>query len=271
MTEPSVLYDANGGVATITLNEASRMNPLSDGIQRGLLDGLQRVREDTSIRALLVTARGKGFCVGADLADFAARARDMPPGDSLGRFVGRMMEETGNPIVAGLRSLPVPVVCAVNGAAAGGGVGLALAGDLVVAARSAYFYLPFVPALGIVPDLGASWALPRAIGRARALGLALTGDRLLAEKAADWGLIWACVDDGQLQAEGLKFARQLADLPAHAIDEARALFAASATNTFDEQIAFERGRQEHLIDGESFREGMKAFADRRRPSFRGRT
>jgi len=270
MTEASVLYEAVDGVATITLNEPARMNPLSDAIRRGVLDALQRVREDASVRTLLVTARGRGFCVGADLADFSARSRDMAPGDTLGRFVGRMLEETGNPIVAGLRSLPVPVVCAVNGAAAGGGAGLALAADVVVAARSAYFYLPFVPALGIVPDLGASWALPRTIGRARALGLTLLGDRLSAQDAADWGLVWQCVDDEQLSARGLELARRLAALPAHAIGEVRSLFAASATNTFDAQIALERERQARLIDRDSFAEGMKAFAERRRPSFRGR-
>jgi 2-(1,2-epoxy-1,2-dihydrophenyl)acetyl-CoA isomerase len=124
--------------------------------------------------------------------------------------------------------------------------------------------------LGIVPDLGASWALPRAIGRARAIGLTLLGDRLSAEDAADWGLIWQCVDDEQLPARGLELARRLAALPAHAIGEVRSLFAASATNAFDAQIALERERQERLIDGDSFAEGMKAFAERRRPSFRGR-
>lgn len=270
MTDASVLYEVADGVATMTLNDTARMNPLSVAVQRGILDGLQRVRDDSAVRALLLTARGKGFCVGADLADFAARARDMVPGDTLGRFVGRMMEETGNPIVTGLRSLPVPVICAVNGPAAGGGVGLALAGDLVIAARSAYFYLPFVPALGIVPDLGSSWVLPRAVGRTRAIGLTLTGDRLSAEKAVDWGLIWACVDDGEIQAEGHRLARQLASLPAHAITEVRSLFAQSATATFEKQVALERERQTCLIDSESFLEGMKAFGERRKPSFRGR-
>jgi len=162
------------------------------------------------------------------------------------------------------------VVCAVNGVAAGGGVGLALAADVVVAARSAYFYLPFVPALGAVPDMGASWALPRAVGRARALGLALLGDKLDAPRAADWGLVWACVDDGALMEEAWTLATRLAAMPAHAVAEARALFAASERNNLAQQLALERERQAQLIDGEAFAEGMRAFIERRPPVFRGR-
>jgi 2-(1,2-epoxy-1,2-dihydrophenyl)acetyl-CoA isomerase len=162
------------------------------------------------------------------------------------------------------------VVCAVNGAAAGGGVGLALAADMVIAARSAYFYLPFAPALGLVPDMGSSWFLPRALGPARALGLALTGEKLPAQQAADWGLIWACVDDGRLAEEAQRLAAQLAALPAHVIGEIRALFAAAGNNTFTQQLALERDRQALLADGESFAEGLRAFAERRKPFFRGR-
>jgi 2-(1,2-epoxy-1,2-dihydrophenyl)acetyl-CoA isomerase len=182
-----------------------------------------------------------------------------------------MLERSGNEIVKALRTLPVPVVCAVNGVAAGGGVGLALAGDIVIAARSAYFYLPFVPALGIVPDMGSSWALPRAIGRARSVGLALTGHKLAAEKAAEWGLIWACVDDDRLQAEAMQLARQMAELPAHAVGEVRALFSAAEGNALETQLALECARQRQLIDGESFAECLRAFSERRKPAFGGRS
>jgi 2-(1,2-epoxy-1,2-dihydrophenyl)acetyl-CoA isomerase len=270
MTEPSVLFRVEEGVAVATLNEGDRMNPLTESLQAGLLDALARVRHDRSIRAFLLTANGRGFCAGADLKDFSQRANELPAGDSLGCYVGRMMENTGNPILHGLRTLPVPVVCAVNGAAAGGGFGIALAGDIVVAARAAFFYLPFVPALGIVPDMAAAWALPRAIGHARALGLTLTGDRLSAEKAAEWGLIWGCVDDDQLQSEAMRIARQLTALPGHAIVETRALFAAAETLTLEQQLDFERARQTELIDGESFAEGVRAFVERRKPAFAGR-
>lgn len=265
----ATLFDVQDGVATLTLNQPERLNPLTPQLQQGLLAALQRVREDKAIRALLLTATGRGFCVGADLGEFGRRAAE--PGDeSLGRYVGRMMAATGNPMIAGLRSLPVPVVCAINGVAAGGGVGLALAGDMVVAARSAYFYLPFVPALGLVPDMGASWVLPRAVGRARALGLALTGEKLPAAQAAEWGLVWSCVDDAALQQEARTLAVRLASLPAQAIVEARAVFAASERNGLDQQLALERERQEVLIDQPSFAEGLRAFAERRPPAFRGR-
>lgn len=270
MTEACVLFETVDHVAVVTLNEAERMNPLTEGVQAGLLEALARIRADTSIRAMLLTARGRGFCVGADLKDFSRRAAELPEGDSLGRYVGRMMETGGNAIVHGLATLPVPVVCAVNGAAAGGGFGIALAADVVIAARSAIFYLPFVPALGIVPDMGAGWTLVRSVGRARALALALTGEKLPAEKAAQWGMIWDCVDDAALHDEAMRLARRLAELPGHAIDETRSLFDAAETHGLADQLALERERQERLIDGESFTEGVRAFVERRKPVFRGR-
>jgi 2-(1,2-epoxy-1,2-dihydrophenyl)acetyl-CoA isomerase len=141
---------------------------------------------------------------------------------------------------------------------------------MVVAGRSAYFYLPFVPALGIVPDMGASWLLPRLVGPARAMGLSLLGERLSAEKAAEWGLIWACVDDAALQGEAHQLALRLAALPAHAIQEMRALQAASERNSLPEQLALEAHRQGELIDGESFAEGLAAFQGKRKPVFKPR-
>jgi 2-(1,2-epoxy-1,2-dihydrophenyl)acetyl-CoA isomerase len=270
MTRESVQFEIVDQVAVVTLNEGERMNPLTEGVQAGLLEAMERVRAESSIRAMLLTARGRGFCVGADLKDFSRRAADLPAGDSLGRYVGRMMENGGNAIVHGLATLPVPVVCAVNGAAAGGGFGLALAADVVIAARSAIFYLPFVPALGVVPDMGAAWFLTRSIGRARAVALTLMGEKLSADKAAQWGMIWDCVNDEDLPGEAMRLARRLAELPAHAVGETRALFDAAETNDLASQLALERQRQERLIDGESFAEGMRAFGERRKPVFRGR-
>jgi 2-(1,2-epoxy-1,2-dihydrophenyl)acetyl-CoA isomerase len=260
----AVLFDLHEGVATLTLNQPERLNPLSPAVVDGLLQSLRRVREDAQVRALLITGRGRGFCVGADLADLAQRGGAQ---ESLGQHVGRLMAEGGNPVMAGLRELPVPVVCAVNGPAAGGGVGLALAADITLAARSAYFYLPFVPALGLVPDMGSTWALPRAVGRARALGLALTGDKLSAQRAAEWGLIWECVEDADLPAKSAATAARLAALPAHAAAEIRAIFAAAERNTLPQQLALERERQQELIDGPAFAEGLAAFHERRPPAF----
>ena len=270
MTSTSVMFEVADGMATLTLNEPSRFNPISTGMQKGCLEALERVREDTSVRALILTGSGKAFCSGADLSAFGPDQRD-EGGRSAGCIIGDMMAQAGNPLVAGLRSLPVPVVCAVNGVAAGGGVGLALAADIVIAARSAYFYLPFAPALGLVPDMGASWAMPRAIGRARSMGLTLLGHRLPAEDAARWGLIWACVDDAMLVDDSRRTARQLSELPPHAIQEVRELHQASEGNSLTAQMAVEMDRQRELADRPAFAEGVRAFLEKRKPRFAARS
>ena len=265
----AVLFDVRDGVATMTLNEGARLNPLTQPLLQGLLGGLSRVREDPDIRALLLTANGRGFCVGADLEEFGRRAAD-PASGTLSDYVGQLLREQASPIMLEMRTLPVPVVCAINGVAAGGGVGLALSGDMVLAARSAYFYLPFMPSLGLVPDMGSSWLVPRAVSPARALGLALTGEKLDAQRAAEWGLIWACTDDEILQEAARALALRLARLPAHAILEARALASAAGRNSLEQQLILECERQQALIDGDSFAEGVRAFAERRLPVFAGR-
>ncbi|WP_382324815.1 enoyl-CoA hydratase-related protein [Hydrogenophaga sp. UC242_50] len=263
---PAVLFEVADGIATLTLNEAAQMNPISLGMRQGCLQALERVREEASVRALILTGSGKAFCSGAKLSDFDPD-RPTHGGTSAGGAIGDMMADAGNPIVTGLRALRVPVVCAVNGAAAGGGVGLALAADIVIAARSAFFYLPFAPALGLVPDLGASWTLPRAVGRARALGLTLLGDRLSAQDAAQWGLIWACVDDAELPAQSLRLAQRLARLPAHAVHEVRGLYEQGGSHSFEQQVALERERQMELADRPAFAEGVRAFLEKRAPRF----
>ncbi len=263
----AVLFDTRDGVATLTLNEPAKMNALTPALMAGALCALDRVRADTSIRVLIVAANGKGFSSGADLAALSESPTD---GRSRGDHVGHLIDTGGKPLVMGLRELPVPVVCAVHGAVAGGGVGIALAADIVVAARSAYFLLPFVPALGLVPDMGSAWFMPRAIGIARSVGLTLLGERLSAEQAAQWGLIWACVDDAMLKDEVARIAARLAALPAHAALETRALFKTAGSNTLDAQLAYERDRQRELVDSECFAEGVAAFGGRRRPVFAGR-
>ncbi|WP_066266552.1 enoyl-CoA hydratase-related protein [Hydrogenophaga palleronii] len=267
MSAPAVLFDVVDGIATLTLNEASQMNPISVAMRQTCLQLVERVRDDGSVRALILTGSGGAFCSGARLSDFHPD-RPADPERSTGRVIGDMMADAGNPLVSGLRSLRVPVVCAVNGAAAGGGVGLALAADVVIAARSAFFYLPFAPALGLVPDMGASWVLPRAVSRARAMGLTLLGNRLSAQDAADWGLVWACVDDAELSSTALGIAQRLARLPGHAIEEVRALYEQSEDNTFEEQLALERDRQMTLADRPAFAEGVRAFLEKRQPRFR---
>ena len=265
---PAVLFETDASIATISLTDDKRMNPLGDAVIEGMTDAVHRIREDKRIRAVILTGRGRGFCVGADLAHYRQLIDKPGASGALGEYVGGLMARM-NLVVKALKDLPVPVVCAINGVAAGGGVGLALSGDLVVAAKSAYFYLPFFPSLGAVPDMGATWVLPRAIGYARTFGLALTGEKLPAEKAQEWGLIWACVDDDRLEAESARLARQLAAMPPHAIVEARAIFAAAERNTLAQQLDLERTRQMELLNGDSFAEGVRAFSERRPPDFGG--
>ncbi len=261
-----VVYELEDGVATLTLNLPAKLNPIAKDLQAELRDALARVTDDKAVRAVVLTGAGKAFCVGADLSAMHA------PGDgkTLGEETADWMQSLSHPLISGLCNLPVPVVCAVNGPAAGAGVGLALAADVTLAARSAFFYLPFLPKLGISPDLGCTWFIPRSIGRARAMGMALLDERVSAEKAAQWGLIWDCVDDDVLLSEARKAAQRLAKLPAHAVQEARSAFAASERHTLDEQMHYESERQRELIDKPSFGEGVAAFLQKRPPVFPGR-
>ena len=261
-----VLCEIEDGVATLTLNLPAKLNPIAKELQVELRDALARVTDDKAVRAVVLTGAGKAFCVGADLS--AMRAPEA--GKTLGDETADWMQSLSHPIISGLRNLPVPVVAAVNGPAAGAGVGLALAADVTLAGRSAFFYLPFLPKLGISPDLGCTWFIPRFIGRARAMGMALLDERISAEKAAQWGLIWDCVDDDLLLPEAKKVAQRLARLPAHAVLEARNAFAASERNTLDEQLHYESERQRELIDKPSFGEGVAAFLQKRPAVFEGR-
>jgi 2-(1,2-epoxy-1,2-dihydrophenyl)acetyl-CoA isomerase len=255
------------GVAVLTMHHPAKPNPLTQDLQRELLAHLRAVHCDVAVRALVLTATGKGFCVGADLDEMQQAAAG---GQSAGEWTSKFMQELTNPIVLALREMPVPVVCAVNGAAAGAGVGLAMAGDITLMARSAYFYLPFIPRLGIVPDMGSTWFLPRRLGRARALGLGLLGERLSAEKAVQWGMAWAFAEDAQLAPEALRIAARLAALPAGAALELRRALDASERNELPAQLEYERARQRELIDREEFAEGVRAFMEKRDPVFQPR-
>lgn len=262
-----VTYEVDDGIAIVTLNEPAKRNPLSPQQAAELLAVLARVREDLSVRALMLTGAGKSFCAGANLDDMNAHEGS---GKSLGEATFDTMEGLSNPLILALQELPVPVLTCLNGGAVGGGVGLALAADVVIAARSAYFYLPSMTRLGLVPDLGASWFLREQVGRARAMGMTLLGDRLSAQQAAQWGLVWMCVDDADLRAEALALARRLAALPPHAALETRRADRAARSGPLASQLAYEAARQRELLDGDSFAEGVRAFAERRDPLFPGR-
>lgn len=260
--EPMLLRERHGAVALLRLNLPARMNPLTLPLQQALRDALAELRADPSVRALLLTGTGKAFCVGADLASMSP-----PEQGSLGQQTADTMHALSNRLIEDLRSLPFPVLSAVNGACAGAGVGLALAADVVLAAHSAYFYLPFMPRLGIVPDLGTTWFLERSVGRARAVALSLLGERLGAEQAAQWGLVWRCVDAAALDDEALQMAQRLASLPAHAAPEIRAVYEQAGHQTLPEQLHSEAERQRELIDRPAFAEGVRAFLGKREPVF----
>jgi len=261
----TVLCDVEDGIVTLSLNLPHKLNPIAAELQQELRAQLARIRADRSVRALILTGAGKAFCVGADLGTM----RDTG-GQSLGDATAEWMRTLSHPLIQDLRTMPVPVLCAVNGAAAGAGVGVALACDIVIAAKSAYFYLPFLPKLGIVPDLGCTWAIPRLVGPARTMGMALLDERVDADKAVQWGLIWASFDDELLLLEAQKIAQRLARLPAHAVIEARNALEASARHTLPEQLHYESERQRELIDQPAFAEGVAAFLQKRAPEFPGR-
>ena len=260
--EPILVSERVGSVALLRLNLPARMNPLTFPLQEGLRAALAELREDRSVRALLLTGTGKAFCVGADLSSMSP-----PEKGSLGQQTAETMECLSNRLIEDLRTLPFPVVSAVNGACAGAGVGVALAADVVLAARSAYFYLPFMPRLGIVPDLGTTWFLERSVGRARAVAMSLLGERLGAEQAALWGLVWQCVEDADLAAQALAVAQRLAALPSHAAPEIRSIYELAERQTLPEQMRSEAERQRELIDRVTFAEGVRAFMGKREPVF----
>ncbi|WP_432727844.1 enoyl-CoA hydratase-related protein [Variovorax sp. W6] len=263
--EDPLLSERDGSVEILSFNIPKRLNPLTEGLQQALRDRLAQLRKEGeagTVRALVLTGVGKSFCVGADLSSMG------PGGGSIGQRTADAMESLSNRLIEDLRGMPFPVVSAINGPAAGAGVGVALAADVVIAARSAYFYLPFMPRLGIVPDLGTTWFLERLVGRARAVGMSLLGERLSGEQAAQWGLVWACVDDAELRAQAVSVAQRLARLPAHAAREIRSVYESAASQPLVEQMRHEAQRQRELLDRPEFAEGVKAFLEKREPVFR---
>lgn len=263
MAFETILFSIENGAARLTLNRPDRLNSFTVQMHSEIAEALTSVEGDTSIRTLLIIGAGRGFCAGQDLSDRAVT----PGGDAVD--LGESVEKRYNPLVRRLTSLPMPVVCAVNGVAAGAGASLAFASDIVIAAKSAKFIMSFAN-IGLVPDSGSSWALPRVAGQARALGLALTGDPLPAETAAEWGLIWKCVDDDKLADEANALASRFATAPTRGLAETKKLIRTAFTRALDAQLDLERDRMRELGRSEDYREGVDAFLHKRKPAFKGR-
>jgi 2-(1,2-epoxy-1,2-dihydrophenyl)acetyl-CoA isomerase len=262
MAYETILFAREGGIARLTLNRPDRMNSFNDAMHAEVRDALDRVRTDSSLRVLLLTGAGRAFCAGQDLADRAV-APGAEPVD-----LGASIERNYRPLVLALRRLPLPVVCAVNGVAAGAGANIALACDIVIAAKSATFIQAFSK-IGLIPDSGGTYFLPRLVGTARAMGLAMLGERLIAEQAAEWGLIWQCVDDGELHAAVEKLLRTLAGAPTAGLAATKRALYASADNSLETQLDLERDLQRMLGRSDDYREGVAAFTAKRAPRFGG--
>lgn len=263
MSEPSILLDVQDGCAVITLNRPDRLNSFNADMHAQLRDAVGQVETRDDIRALLITGAGRGFCAGQDLSDRVVKP-DGPPPD-----LGFTLDTMYNPLVRRLRALPKPVIAAVNGVAAGAGANVALACDIVLAGRSAAFIQAFCK-IGLAQDSGGSYWLPRLVGTARAMGLAMLGDKLPAEDAERIGLIWKCVDDDKLMDEARALAKQLAAAPTKGLAAIKRNIHASSGNSLDQQLDLERDTQRALGHTHDYREGVTAFMQKRAPKFEGR-
>ena len=261
MAFETIRYEVRDGWVRVTLNRPDKLNAFNATMHDELAAALDQVRRDEA-RALLLTGEGRGFSAGQDLAD-----PEFPTGE--GADVGAVLESRYNPLVRRLKELPLPVVAAVHGIAAGAGANVALACDLVVAGRGASFVQAFAK-VGLIPDAGGTWTLTRRLGEARALGLALTGAPLSGEDAAAWGLIWKAVDDDAVLAEAEALAGELAQGPTRAFALTKRAVRDAAVNDLDAQLGREADLQREAGHGEDFREGVRAFLDKRAPVFKGR-
>jgi len=262
MTYQNILFEAQDGIARLTLNRPDKLNSFTGAMHTELRAALATVQTDKSIRVLVITGAGRAFSAGQDLADPDMAMGPMQPD------IGNVVEENYKPLILGLQNLRVPTVAMVNDIAAGAGASLALACDLVIAAKSAYFLQAFSK-IGLIPDTGGTWFLPQRVGMARAMGLAMLADKLPAEKAEQWGLIWQAVDDADLVATVNKLAATLSTMPTKALVRTRTAMHAAPNHTLEQQLSLEGGFMRELGWSADFAEGVAAFMQKRAPKFTG--
>lgn len=262
----SILFEAADGIAVVTLNRPQVLNGMTTGMMLEIIDALERCEADATIRAIIVTGcEGRAFCVGADLSDLGSTFENLDP-EKLGESVGANMDKAFNPCVRKLRGIGKPVIMAINGIAAGGGANLALAGDIAIAAKSAFFDQAFVR-IALIPDVGGTWFVPHDVGHAEALRHSLLGERVYAEEAKRLGLVWEVVEDDQVMPRARELAAKFAKGPTGAYGRIKALMNASFDNDLVAQLAAERDAQAELSRGKEFREGVAAFLEKRAPRY----
>ena len=265
MTYTTLEFTINDGIGRIRLNRPDRLNAMSLEMNAEIIDVIDKCAVDSNVRCVMFTGTGHGFCAGADLSSLSERTRGAD-----GKVdVGNSMDTLFNPMIRKIRALEKPVIAAVNGVAAGGGANLALACDIVVAARSARFDQAFVR-ISLIPDLGGTWFLPHMVGDARARALAMLGTSVPAEQAQAWGMIWQVVDDTALDAEATALAKRLADGPTMALGSIKQAINAAHTNDLSKQLDMERDLQRNLGRSHDFTEGVTAFLQKRPAKFAGR-
>jgi 2-(1,2-epoxy-1,2-dihydrophenyl)acetyl-CoA isomerase len=259
-----IQFDVRDGVARLTLNRPDKMNSFNADMHAEVRDALDSIQTNAAVRVLVITGAGRGFCAGQDLADAEVR---FTPGETP-PDLGDVVERHYKPLVMRLSQLRVPTIAAVNGIAAGAGASLALACDMVVATQSASFVLPF-SSIGLIPDTGCSWHLPQRIGQARAMGLALTGKKLPAAQAAEWGMIWEAVEDAAFATSVDTLAAKLSTMPTKALVRTRQAMQLANTHTFEEHLTYEGTLMRELGKSADYVEGVSAFLEKRAPKFTG--
>jgi len=256
-------FSIEAGIARLVLNRPDKLNSFNLQMHQEIKEALQKVKASEAARCLLLTANGRGFCAGQDLSDRAVA----PGGEAVD--LGASLEKYYNPLIRTITSLPMPVVCAVNGVAAGAGANIALACDIVLAARSASFVEVFCK-IGLVPDSGGTWILPRLVGHARAMALAMLGEKISAEQAEQWGMIWRCVDDEQLHNEANSLTQHLSNQPTIGLSYIKRAIRTAGNNSLDQQLDLERDLQRLAGRTQDYREGVDAFLNKRQPVFQGK-